>query len=364
MEFYIFSFIFLSIPAIYEIEHYSKIKKENIFFLTPFLVFFIGLRDGIGCDWDGYLRNFNLYSNFNLSNFFSNNNFPRYLNNQEIGYAFFSYLIGNITKSFYIYNLILSLIFSIPLIYFCSKLKRPFLSLLISFPYFITIIGMGPLKQSIAISFLILAFIALESNNYIKYYLFNIISILFHRTAIIFTLLPFLIKDKSEKTNLTKNKFLILGLLIFIVISCIIQQESFIRLLKGYFIYRTSDPIINTFYHWTIICSPSIIYLFFRNKFKNLETKNNMWFILSISSVLIIIFTFINSTITLRMLLYFYPLKLLILSNFPEIKLFNISKKRICYLLIFFSIIQQITWLAFANHAYCWVPYKNIFLIN
>ena len=76
----------------------QKSKKENIFFLTPFLIFFIGLRDGIGCDWEGYLRNFNFYSNFNLSNIFSNNNIPRYLDNLEIGYAFISYLIGNFTK--------------------------------------------------------------------------------------------------------------------------------------------------------------------------------------------------------------------------------------------------------------------------
>ena len=85
-----------------------------------------------------------------------------------------------------------------------------------------------------------------------------------------------------------------------------------------------------------------------------------MWEILSISSIFIILGTFINSTITLRLILYFYPLKLFLISNIPDLKILNIGKKNMSYLLIIFSILQLTTWLAFANHAYCWVPYKNI----
>lgn len=360
MTFYIFSFIFLSIPAINEIENYPKIKRNKIFYLTPFLLFFIGFRDQIGCDWASNLRNFNFYSSINFSDFFYQNEFPLYLFKQEYGYAFISKLIGSFTKSFYIYNFFLSCIFTIPLIYFCSKLKRPFLTLLISFPYYITIIGMGPLKQSLAISFLLLAFHELQSNNILKYFLLNSISILFHRTSIIFIVLPFFIKDKLRNQKIISSKFFYVILIIFLLISIFIQKESFSTLVYGYFVIRPKDPILNTLYLWTIVSYPSIIYLFFKNKFKSINLTNNMWEILSISSIFIILGIFIDETITLRLILYFYPLKLFLISNIPDTKILNIGKKNICYLLIFSSILQLTTWLGFANHAYCWVPYKNI----
>tara|TARA_B100000886_G_scaffold264211_1_gene188720 strand:- start:10792 stop:11889 length:1098 start_codon:yes stop_codon:yes gene_type:complete len=361
LAFYFFSFIFLLIPAIHEIEHYPKIKSNKIFYLTPLLLFFIGFRDQIGCDWASNLRNFNYYSDLNFLDYlYQNTNFEKFLYEQEIGYAFINIFIGLFTKSFYIFNFFLSCIFTIPLIYFCSKLKRPFLTLLISFPYYITIIGMGPLKQSLAISFLLLAFHELQSNNIFKYFLLNSISILFHRSSIIFILLPLLVKDKLRNSKIISNKFFYLSLFVFLLISIFIQKESFSRLIIGYFVIRPQDHFLNTIYLWTLVSYPSIIYLFFKNKFKSLNLKNNMWEILSISSIFIILGTFINSTITLRLILYFYPLKLFLISNIPDLKILNIGKKNMSYLLIFFSIFQLTTWLAFANHAYCWVPYKNI----
>ena len=81
----------------------------------------------------------------------------------------------------------------------------------------------------------------------------------------------------------------ILILLLLIIISSLIQMESFMRLIHGYFYVQTPVPIFNTIYLWIIVCFPSIIYLFFKNKFKILEMKNNMWEILSISSLFILL---------------------------------------------------------------------------
>ena len=68
---------------------------------------------------------------------------------EELGHIFLTKISHNI----YYLNLIYSILFSIPLFYFCSKLKRKYFSLLISYPYYIVVIGMGPIRQAASVSF-------------------------------------------------------------------------------------------------------------------------------------------------------------------------------------------------------------------
>ena len=71
----------------------------------------------------------------------------------------------SIKFNYNIFNLIYALFFVVPLFIFSYKIKRTFLSLVIAYPYYIVVIGMGPIRQAVCISFLFLSLIFINKKN-------------------------------------------------------------------------------------------------------------------------------------------------------------------------------------------------------
>ena len=184
MIIYSIPLIFLSCLTFLERRN-SIISSENnkyLYFITfLFLTFFLGFRKDIGCDWDGYVENFVSVNSSSWNDLFSQNNVSKIY---DVGYTLIIKILSY-KFNFQITILILSTFFTAPLFIFCSQLKRPYLALTISYPYFFVVVGMGPTRQAIAISFLMLCIVSISNKNFNKFLLFNIISSLFHYSAII-----------------------------------------------------------------------------------------------------------------------------------------------------------------------------------
>ena len=153
------------------------IKNKYLYFLTFLLLtFFIGFRNEIGCDWDGYFENFVSVNSKSWNNLFIQNNIKEFGNQiYDIGYTLIIKILSY-RFNFQITILILSIFFTAPLFIFCTQLKRPYLALTISYPYFFVVVGMGPIRQAMAISFLMLCIVSISNKNFNRFLLFNIIS--------------------------------------------------------------------------------------------------------------------------------------------------------------------------------------------
>ena len=179
MIFYFLPFAFLTILTLIESSKRFKFIINNQYFyylIALFFIFFIGLRYEVGCDWEQYKDMFRKYNSLTLSgliesNFFSEKKF------QELGHIF----ITRISQNIYVLNLIYSTLFSLPLFYFCSKLKSKYFSLLISYPYYIIVVGMGPIRQAACTSFLMISIIYLSNKKYYRHLFLTIISLLIHQ---------------------------------------------------------------------------------------------------------------------------------------------------------------------------------------
>ena len=205
MIIYSIPLIFLSCLTFLESKNnrISLIKNKYLYFLTfLFLTFFIGFRNEIGCDWDGYFENFESVNSKSLNTLITQNNIKE-LGNQiyDIGYTLIIKILSY-RFNFQITIFLLSIFFTAPLFIFCGQLKRPYLALTISYPYFFVVVGMGLIRQSIAISFLMLCIILISNKSLNKFLLFNIFSSLFHFSAIIFTSLLLIFVDSFEKKKI------------------------------------------------------------------------------------------------------------------------------------------------------------------
>ena len=112
--------------------------------------FTFGFRNEISCDWQNYRNIFENISSTPINKLLIIEN-----NTYNFGFVLISKLFSYFTN-FSGTIFLLSFLFTIPLFYISSKLKRTYLTLTISYPYYILVIGMGPLRQSLAISFLML----------------------------------------------------------------------------------------------------------------------------------------------------------------------------------------------------------------
>ena len=110
-----------------------------------------------------------------------------------------------------------------------------------------------------------------------------------------------------------------------------------------------------------MITIPSAIILLNYKYFKS-DDKNRFWRNYSILGILMFFSIFFNKIIALRFLLYFLPIKIYAFSNLTEIKLFEKYPKIVYTATIFISISILKIWLNFANHSYCYLPYKNLLL--
>ena len=120
----------------------------------------------------------------------------------------------------------------------------------------------------------------------------------------------------------------------------------------------------SAFLIWIINFIPAFIYLLYQVKFKFEAGLRKIVMLFSILEIMILPFVFLNSVITYRLLLYFFPFSILILSNIKD--LFFSKKTALIFLnsITFICFSSLVFWLNYSNHSYCWVPYKNFLLFD
>ena len=355
---YFFPLILLSLLAIIENSNRFSyfIKNKYLYFCVfLFFIFFVSLRHSIGCDWDVYEINFNNIASKNL--FYILKNQDQFF---DLGYSILAKLVS-LKFDYSMLIFIYGILFTAPLFYFCANIKRTYLSLMISYPYFILVVGMGPIRQASAIAFLMLTFIFIAKKKINLIYFSSISSLLFHNSAVVINALIFsklnLFSSLSSKKKV--NYFLyFLIIAIFLYNSPIIFNKLYI-----YITYYNSpgvNPAKGVFFVWLINFFLSIIFLFNYSKFNIQIALKKVLMIFSVSAIAIFPLIFLNSVITYRFLLYFFPSSIYITSYIPEIEFLKIKQTSILYILILLCFVSLFVWLKYAYHAYCWLPYQNI----
>ncbi len=356
MIIYYFIFLFLTFLAWREIYNPQKLSIYNYIFLTIFFSFFIGLRYKIGCDWAGY---YDLFYREDPNRGLAELSTLDYLNYKEIGFTSLNFLINRIGGNFYHLNLIFSLLFILPLLKFCSEMKRPFLAILVSFPYLITVIGLGVVRQSIAIVFIMLCINQLNNFKFSLYYFYNLLAIIFHKSSIFFLFLPLIIDSKGNRKIKNTKIFLYIALLLTIILLILFKYDFLMQQINGYLYFSNPTKPINSLIIWGMSAVPAIIFLF-RYKYFEIYDLNKIWRNYAFIAIFAVFIILINTTVAQRIFLYLIPINIYFACKLPEINLFNLSKKRSYFILIIISFLILSIWLNFANHAYCYVPYKNL----
>ena len=167
-------YLLISLPII-SIFFYHKsyrVLEETTWILLFFiLLFFLGFRNNIGGDWFDYKYIFE-HTNFSDLNGIKRINLFYFI------IFFFNYL--NV-KSIYFFNFLFSLIYLIALFKLCNQFKYKWMSLLSTMPYLTLIVSTGYVKQTLSISFVLIALsIFIKNDNPKKTFLYLFLGFLSH----------------------------------------------------------------------------------------------------------------------------------------------------------------------------------------
>ena len=332
-----------------------KLAKDSKFFIYSlfgfFLIFFIGFRHEIGGDWTAYLNHF---ENFDTSSIFS------IFKSWDIGYAFFEYISSVFGFGIYGVNTLCAIFFTLSFLYFIKifnlKLSR---ALLIAFPYLIMVVAMGYSRQGVAIGFIMVFFALLYQRKLLKSLVFLLLATLFHKTAIVSIIVLFLNRRFINfKTIGISIPFFVLGLYILLP-----RLEGFYI---NYFLQQmqSSGAVIRILINITA----SIVLIIFAKRYKNIFGENDFEFwkpFIYISIVMFLFAILLNiTTIADRILLYFYPLQIVVFSRMLYL-IKDKNLKNICFLgYILFSFLILFIFLNFGTYSEHWIPYNNLLLME
>ena len=361
---YLFFLIYFSIGAI--LSNYNFVirsfKNRNLFKIVSdsyllfgliFLIFFIGLRDEIGGDWDVYLRNYYRAGTdeptliqFVISGYKGD---IIYRALEAISYAFQGKL--------YFINMVSSILFIYALSIFSRPLDNRFLFFTLSFPYLISIVAMGYSRQSIALAFLLIAYHFLTKNKTLKMFFSSTIAVLLHRASSLFLPLIFYIR-------FVRQKYIFVLIMMLFILLGYTYAEQINLLMRNYSsnFVKSNGVILRTF----ILASSGVVYFLIRNKFyKSYGGLRRAFFDLSsVASILLFLaalFLPLLSTAIDRAAIFFVPFGIFIFSSFAYF--FNISSGvRILIILplIIGAFLYSVLWAEFSPFSEYWNPYNNI----
>jgi len=364
MTAYLLPFFLLSFLTVLEdLNRLKGLLKNKFFyyFIALSFILFIGLRSEIGCDWLRYEQMFEKLSSKSFLDILINN-FVSGPNNviKEFGHI----LITLFSRNIYVLNLIYAIIFVAPLFYYCSRIKRAYLSLLISYPYYIVVVGMGAIRQAACISILMLSIFLVSKSKYLYHLLLTTFSLLIHQFSILFNcfllipLVPKILKGKLSKKYVLAS----------IVVLILFLYSSPSYLIKIYYYITIPSALLGeakgAIFIWLINFFPSLIFLLNSRKFNFNPYLNQIFITFSIFVIAMLPLVFFKSVIAYRLLLYAFPSTIFITANIPDLKIFKIKSFYIVNSIIVISFLSLIFWLNFAYHASCWLPYKNLLFLT
>lgn len=347
--------LFILIYFFYKNETSSKFSfykvnsKKLLIANLIFVSIFIGFRESVGGDWYNYL---NIYNESKNLDFFLNV-YKRY------GiYSFFGLTFGNLNIPVNFTNYIYSSIFIYGIYEFIKTDRNPYFSLIIFFPIFLIIVGMGFTRQSAAIGIYLYLISKMKFQPIFDMSLILFSIFLIHISAV-FCILPFFCKYIFNKNNY--NLIFIVIILIILFSTIFIEQIYFYI---QYYIYKDVIYSVGAIPRIILCVIPSIIFFY---NFKFFKEKDNfiIWFFSASISIIFFLLIMIKTTNPAldRFAFFLIPFQAYVYKELLE----NIKNEHILVFvkisLVVIYILIFIFWLKFAIHSKYWLPYMiNFFL--
>lgn len=307
------------------------------------LVAIIGLRWETGGDWGNYDR-------IVQSALWTDNPFGLF---GDPGFRALTLVAARSPYGMLVVTMASAVVVSVGLVRFCLAQPRPWLCLAVAVPYFVVVMGMGYIRQGMAISLLLLALIAVQQGSVLRFVGWVLAASLFHSTALIFLPLALFMARVHPFARL----LLLIGSGIVLAFAATGERTGL--LLTNYVDQEltSSGAVVRL----AMTALPGAILLYWRDRFELSLSERWIWMMLSAGGIaaLGLVLVFPTSTAIDRIGLYLLPLQLFVYARLPDALSGNDRTARVlvtAVILLYASAFY--VWLNYAVNVEYWLPYR------
>lgn len=306
----------------------------------------IGLRWEVGPDWAAYL---DIYT---ATRFWS---VEQIASRGDWGFAVLQWILHRLRSPFWVLNFICGTIFVAGLTAFCRRQPNPWLAYLVALPYLVIVVGLSGVRQSAALGFLFFALTSFERGKLIKFTLLLIAGASFHGSAMV--MLPICLLSYT-RNNLQR----VLLLAVAGLFAMHFLGDTFAIYARRY--GTTKIQSSGVLYRVAMNGIAAFIFLAFRKRFVMSDHEGRLWrnFSLLTFGLAFLLLVVPSTTSVDRLLLYLFPLQLVVLSRVPRI----LSGEQqgvgqLTWAIGLYAAAIQAVFLLFGVAAAGYVPYRTIF---
>ena len=345
---YLLFFCVAGIPAL---SHSAR--PNRILWGMAWLVFvlFIGLRHHVGGDWVGYLMITERISQLSLLDT---------LRDQEILFALLTWCSTQLGFGVYGANLLGAVVFCSGLFAFCARLPNRWLALAAATPFLAVVAVMSANRQGMAIGIVLLVLSRWQHLSMIRRSVGIVIAELFHTSAILLLLLA------VADLHISRTKKFVLMLVISVAVIWLVSRSEAVwyRYTTIYVQQSAGAYSPGAIFHLLLNLAPAIAMLIFSKRWSRVVDNWPLLRQLCWMAVGLLMLAPFFTVAVGRMSLYLFPISISFVAYLPQMVKTAAGRALVrtsCVLLLGAVLC---VWLAFANTAFTYFPYKNVLTIQ
>lgn len=321
----------------------APLRGQYILWLLVWAFFttMIGLRYDVGGDWLTYLHHYDLTLN---------RSFFDALKTNDPGYAALNWFSGLVGGEIYLVNLVAGGIVMTGIMLFARRQPLPWLAVIVTVPYMITVMAMGYTRQSIALGFVLIALAALGDGKQRSFVALVVAGALFHKTAVL--LLPLAALASTQRKAWT---YTWVGISAVMAFGLLVSEGQQTHLWTQY--VELSMDSSGGGIRVAMNALPALLFLCFRGRLVEGEQERKLWTWIAIFALACIPLLFWASTAVDRVALYFMPIQMLVFTR-VHLLFRNFYRPLLVWSIVGGYALVHWVWLNYATHAQYWVPYR------
>lgn len=316
------------------------------------VILWMGFRWETGGDWYNYLSLYSEYGEADVHNALTSAR-------GDPGFGLLNLLFYKIGLGIWSVNLFSAIVLIWGLVVFSRNEPNPWLTICVAVPYLIIVVGMGYVRQGVAIGFLLVGMRAFEESRYVRFLVYAVLATSFHKSALL--IVPLIALSEVRYKFSVYGLGLAVGSLLFAVFI-----DSFLdRLLTNYVESEMTSSGAGIRVAMDVV--PAVIFLLFRKRFAASRQQLRLWTLFCVAALgCMLTYAFSPaSTAVDRIALYLIPLQLFVLARLPYAFPSRTGPDKVLlFFVLLYSGAIQLVWLNYADNAHWWIPYKSYLTIQ
>ncbi len=342
-------FLLLLLPSVFALFNTHRLSLAAWYFTFVIYVAFVGLRFEVGPDWMQYGLIHTSLADYDFLEVAAQA--------EPLSYLLF-WSSQNLGFDVYFSNIVAALIVMTGVFCFARRTANPWVALIVATPYFIIVMGMSGVRQAMAAGILLFLFSRWERYRLHTRVFYILVAAMFHTSALVNNIFLVL------KMKISMQYKILLGIVVllftfYLSSSVPIYSENIVRYQQRYLEGSFMEKSFGSIYHIAMIAVPAALGFIFRKRIiYNIHSTTLLRFGLY-ASLSIVMINFVSSTVASRLTVYLYFVPMMV---YPALTTIygKRSETGMIVAIVLFHFILLFTWFTLGNHAFAYMPYKNL----